>query len=189
MKKHLGWGNFKSWASSNKADKNSNDLSTMTGMCQAIDEFWDKLSVRCKQDQGGEKEMIYGTDISGSFFNENIQSDWNLNKFSERQSVIHTLPKDSHLIGIHTSLLFAGTNYSCFPLHAEDRYVAGINYNHWGAPKVWYTVHRKYEKEIRNLANGSIKKNECSNLLHHKCLLISPEALKKAGITYSVVRK
>lgn len=169
-----------------KGGENKYNLNRKRGLKKAIDGFWVGLEKRSSENH--KKEPIYyGTELPGSFFPDDLNI-WNLNKFTAKESLIHTLPKKDWLVGIHTPLLYVGMNYSSFGLHTEDRNLGAINYNHWGAPKIWYGINRKYEKDIPKLVNGCIKNNDCDNLTYHKGLLVSPIVLKNANIEYKVVK-
>lgn len=125
--------------------------------------------------------------MPGTFFPKTLKH-WNLSNIQEDESVIHMLPKDKWLDGIHNSYLYIGMRFSAFALHAENKYLSGASYNHHGAPKIWYAIKRSDRQKLIELANGSVDDNDCSHLLFHKSTMITPKALDEANITYKIVR-
>lgn len=59
------------------------------------------------------------------------------------------------LNGITTPYLYIGCFRSTFAWHTEDYDMASINYNHYGAPKIWYTIPKrdikKFTSFVKNL--------------------------------------
>ena len=72
---------------------------------------------------------------------------------------LNSLLKDGlnnkHLKGITTPYLYFGGLRTTFAWHVEDYNMASINYNHYGAPKIWYTIpkkdYKRFESFIKNL--------------------------------------
>lgn len=153
-----------------------------------IESYWTELADRCKNPTVWEnKPILYAAGISGSFFPKTVVG-FNPNNIDKDYSLIHTIGEDNFIEGIQTPMLYIGQDKSTFGMHAEDWYYSGMSYNHYGAPKIWYVVERKFRQQIIDLANNSIEgKEECDHLLMHKITTITPEAMDKAGIEYSIV--
>lgn len=186
--KKMSFGNFKK-LSGESGNKGSNfEIWDENEIKQEVEKYWKEMSARSEnRSDWEEKSFFYAPGISGSFFPDNV-SGFNPNKIDLKYSVIHKVDKEEYIDGIQTPMLYFGQKYSTFGMHAEDRYLSGMSYNLYGAPKVWYVVSRDNKDDIIDLANNSIEKNiDCSYLLQHKITTVSPEAMDLANINYSVV--
>lgn len=77
---------------------------------------------------------------------------------------------------------------SVFGYHIEDKNLASVNYNHFGAPKIWYVVYtKKGKRKLEKLVAASYPQMKCKHILRHKFTLISPETLDKHKIPYKKV--
>lgn len=186
VKAHLEPINFGEFKKKINWEGDEIDYSSEEAIKIGIDNFWDEIRKRSKNNHK-EKPLYYAADLPITFYPDDLDV-WNLNKFTAKDSVIHKMPKKDWLPGIHQSLVFVGMKNSCFGMHGEDRYLGAVSYNFWGAPKFWYGLHRKHEKDIIKFANGTIENNYCDNLLYHKCLLMSPNVLEEAKFEFSMVR-
>ena len=95
------------------------------------------------------------------------------------------------LEGINSPYLYFGSSRTMFAWHVEDYNMASINYQHYGAPKVWYGISpkvfffnlvtfqdfRKFENFVKR--KFPFKSLECSVFLRHKNILIDPYLIKK----------
>lgn len=157
------------------------------GVENCIADFWKMLAEATdNKKRVNRKPIYYAGDNPGTLFPDQLK-EWNLDKLTERDSIIHSLPRNKWNFTTHQSVMFAGGKNSCFAMHAEDRWLHAISYNHWGAPKVWYGIKRKYRYALLQGVTGCLEDNDCSNLLHHKTLFLSPNVLKEMKIAYSVV--
>lgn len=152
----------------------------------AINNFWMNMENRCNRKQKNKDPIIYGNDVPGSLFPDTVKL-WNLNKFTGKNSIIHMMPKKKWLPGIHKPYLYIGSKYSVFSLHAEDRFLQSINYNHFGAPKIWYGLYREHKDDIMMLTANCIKNTNCDNILYHKGILVSPTTMTEENLNYCVV--
>lgn len=77
---------------------------------------------------------LYGADIEGTLMDKNIP--WNL---SELDTIL-TEGLSNRLSGINVPYLYVGGWKTMFGWHKEDYDLYSINYLHYGAPKVWYSI-------------------------------------------------
>lgn len=89
---------------------------------------------------------LYGCDLKGSLFDDNVTSSWDLRKLDS--CLLDGLGKTT-LEGINNPYLYFGSFRTMFAWHVEDLNLASINYQHGGKPKYWYGISRKV---ISNLA-------------------------------------
>jgi jumonji domain-containing protein 2 len=73
---------------------------------------------------------------------------------------------------------------SFFAWHTEDVDLYSVNYLHFGAPKVWYTVPPKHRKRFESSMRSSVPElfMHCDQFLRHKELLASPMVLRSENI-------
>merc|ERR1719401_1007878 len=92
-----------------------------------------------------------------------------------------------HLPGVTSAYLYFGMWASTFCAHTEDMNLLSINYLHAGSPKYWYAVAQEDSKRFESLARShfSTAATECPEFLRHKCFLLSPTILRKAGIKFT----
>lgn len=120
----------------------------------------------------------YGADTSGSFF-EDCAGPWNLNKLS---SLLSRVPVS--IPGVTTSFLYFGMWKALFAWHIEDQNLHSINYLHFGASKVWYSVPPAHYRRVEALAAKLFPEDakQCPQFLRHKSCMISPTILLREGI-------
>lgn len=121
----------------------------------------------------------FGTD---EFYKETY---WNLNNIPCcPQSILRHVKVGIN--GINVPWVYYGNLFSTFCWHNEDNYLYSINYNHWGAPKVWYGVSNTkkdsegFEKVFKT--HLAMKMRELPDLLHHITTMFSPRLLQAANI-------
>lgn len=82
--------------------------------------------------------------------------------------------------------MYYGSLFTTFCWHNEDNNLYSINYNHMGAPKLWYGV-----PGTKECADGlekvfksylSMKMRDVPDLLHHITTMFSPRLLQNAGV-------
>ncbi|GMF94015.1 unnamed protein product [Aspergillus oryzae] len=83
---------------------------------------------------------LYGADMPGSLFDENITTSWNVARLPNLLDVL-----GQKVPGVNTAYLYLGMWKATFAWHLEDVDLYSINYIHFGAPKQWL-VH--YEGEF-----------------------------------------
>ena len=74
--------------------------------------------------------------------------------------------------------------YSTFCWHYEDLMLYSLNYNHYGKPKLWYSIpcddRTKFEKVVRNKIHLLIKKDP--NILLDIVTMINPTYLMQHNV-------
>ncbi|CCH63031.1 hypothetical protein TBLA_0J00310 [Henningerozyma blattae CBS 6284] len=92
----------------------------------------------------------------------------------------------SNISGVTIPWLYAGSLFSTFCWHLEDQYTLSINYQHEGAPKIWYSIPDyecdKFKKLLFNLTPDYFIKQP--DLLSQLITQISPysDIFKDSGI-------
>ncbi|XP_038147555.1 lysine-specific demethylase 4B isoform X1 [Cyprinodon tularosa] len=128
---------------------------------------------------------IYGADVSGSIYDEDIQ-EWNIGHLN---TLLDMVEQECGIVieGVNTPYLYFGMWKTTFAWHTEDMDLYSINYLHFGQPKSWYTVPPEHGKRLERLAQGFFPGSSqgCDAFLRHKMTLISPSILKKYGIPFN----
>lgn len=209
-----------------------------TTIVQMENHFWD--SKRMQQN-----EVLYGIDNHFSLFGDGCKM-WNLNKFTNKESLIHQVCNRTYLCylgrtylgriyvtmsipilfvqddvkmipGIHDPYLYIGQVFSSFAIHLEDGNLNSINYNHEGAPKLWYNMRNKISNgncavqywkknicvyfftfnryfvpesentKLEKLIETLHEKEQCCFEIRHKYFLIPPSVLREHNIQFARV--
>lgn len=146
-----------------------------------IESIWTSIKYRS---QMGEKhknvDLKYATDIEGSLMDDTVKR-WNINKFTPYQSLIHRMPHDEWMGGIHYSYLYVGTNATVFPFHVEDYNLNAINYLHLGSPKIWYGIAEQHRAAFEEFCKPLFPEvyGKCNAPLRHRTLLLDRNALNE----------
>ncbi|PLB43635.1 histone demethylase [Aspergillus steynii IBT 23096] len=124
---------------------------------------------------------MYGADMPGSLFDENITTSWNVAKLPNLLDVL-----GQKVPGVNTAYLYLGMWKATFAWHLEDVDLYSINYIHFGAPKQWYSISQedapRFEQAMKSIWTSDAK--SCDQFLRHKTYLVSPSLLKSQyGIT------
>ncbi|KAE8144233.1 hypothetical protein BDV25DRAFT_104771 [Aspergillus avenaceus] len=124
---------------------------------------------------------MYGADMPGSLFDENITTSWNVAKLPNLLDIM-----GQKVPGVNTAYLYLGMWKATFAWHLEDVDLYSINYIHFGAPKQWYSISQedapKFEQAMKSIWPSDAK--NCDQFLRHKTYLVSPNLLKSQyGIT------
>ncbi|MEM7675935.1 MAG: hypothetical protein AAF449_08025 [Myxococcota bacterium] len=94
--------------------------------------FWSSLA---------ESSPLYGSDVRGSLFvDEDEAGAWDLRRLD---SCLRDGMGSTVLDGINSPYLYFGSFRTMFAWHVEDYNMASINFQHFGAPKIWYGISRK----------------------------------------------
>ncbi|XP_072373318.1 lysine-specific demethylase 4C-like isoform X5 [Scyliorhinus torazame] len=130
---------------------------------------------------------IYGADVSGSLYDEDID-EWNISRLN---TILDVVAEESGIAieGVNTPYLYFGMWKTTFAWHTEDMDLYSINYLHFGGPKSWYAVPPEQGKRLERLAQGFFPSSSqgCDAFLRHKMTLISPSILKKYGIPFDKI--
>ncbi|XP_066131223.1 lysine-specific demethylase 4B isoform X4 [Saccopteryx bilineata] len=128
---------------------------------------------------------IYGADISGSLYDDDVVQ-WNIGNL---RTILDMVERECGTIieGVNTPYLYFGMWKTTFAWHTEDMDLYSINYLHFGEPKSWYAIPPEHGKRLERLAIGFFPGSSqgCDAFLRHKMTLISPIILKKYGIPFS----
>ncbi|XP_040896801.1 lysine-specific demethylase 4B isoform X2 [Toxotes jaculatrix] len=127
---------------------------------------------------------IYGADVSGSIYDEDIQ-EWNIGHLN---TLLDMVEQECGIVieGVNTPYLYFGMWKTTFAWHTEDMDLYSINYLHFGQSKSWYAVPPEHGKRLERLAQGFFPGSSqgCDAFLRHKMTLISPSILKKYSIPF-----
>ncbi|XP_026178760.1 lysine-specific demethylase 4B isoform X2 [Mastacembelus armatus] len=127
---------------------------------------------------------IYGADVSGSIYDEDIK-EWNIGHLN---TLLNMVEQECGIVieGVNTPYLYFGMWKTTFAWHTEDMDLYSINYLHFGQSKSWYSVPPEHGKRLERLAQGFFPGSSqgCDAFLRHKMTLISPSILKKYGIPF-----
>ncbi|XP_038146215.1 lysine-specific demethylase 4C isoform X1 [Cyprinodon tularosa] len=130
---------------------------------------------------------IYGADVSGSLYDEDIE-EWNIGHLN---SILDVIEEDCgvSIQGVNTPYLYFGMWKTTFSWHTEDMDLYSINYLHFGEPKSWYAIPPEHGKRLERLATGFFPNSfkGCEAFLRHKMTLISPSILRKYGIPFDKI--
>ena len=146
----------------------------------------------------GVAEVVYGADIQtgevGSGFPsvDTSHGDPGLLRYARAPANVCNMPFQQgsclrHVektTGISVPWLYFGMTLSAFCWHVEDHHFYSVNYHHLGDPKVWYSVPASHSAQLEALLQTKLPHLFASQpgLLHALVTLISPEALRQAGI-------
>ncbi|SMN21017.1 similar to Saccharomyces cerevisiae YJR119C JHD2 JmjC domain family histone demethylase specific for H3-K4 (histone H3 Lys4) [Maudiozyma saulgeensis] len=87
--------------------------------------------------------------------------------------------------GMTIPWVYVGSEFSTFCWHMEDQYTLSANYQHEGAPKVWYSIPdsscTKFQDYLVSSTPDLFLRQP--DLMHQLTSLVSPEVLTKNGIT------
>ncbi|XP_077439643.1 lysine-specific demethylase 4B [Vanacampus margaritifer] len=130
---------------------------------------------------------IYGADVSGSIYDEDIQ-EWNIGHLN---TLLDMVEQECGIVidGVNTPYLYFGMWKTTFAWHTEDMDLYSINYLHFGQSKSWYCIPPEHGKRLERLAQGFFPGSSqgCDAFLRHKMTLISPSILKKYSIPFDRV--
>ncbi|XP_051930444.1 lysine-specific demethylase 4B isoform X2 [Hippocampus zosterae] len=130
---------------------------------------------------------IYGADVSGSIYDEDIH-EWNIGHLN---TLLDMVEQECGIVidGVNTPYLYFGMWKTTFAWHTEDMDLYSINYLHFGQSKSWYCIPPEHGKRLERLAQGFFPGSSqgCDAFLRHKMTLISPSILKKYGIPFDRV--
>uniref|UniRef100_A0A674KG25 [histone H3]-trimethyl-L-lysine(9) demethylase n=1 Tax=Terrapene triunguis TaxID=2587831 RepID=A0A674KG25_9SAUR len=106
---------------------------------------------------------IYGADINGSIYDEDID-EWNI---AHLNTILDVVGEDCGISieGVNTPYLYFGMWKTTFAWHTEDMDLYSINYLHFGEPKSWYAIPPEHGKRLERLAQGNI-----FNISNQRCL-------------------
>ncbi|XP_029285313.1 lysine-specific demethylase 4B [Cottoperca gobio] len=127
---------------------------------------------------------IYGADVSGSIYDEDIQ-EWNIGHLN---TLLDMVEQECGIVieGVNTPYMYFGMWKTTFAWHTEDMDLYSINYLHFGQSKSWYAIPPEHGKRLERLAQGFFPGSSqgCDAFLRHKMTLISPSILKKYSIPF-----
>ncbi|XP_025939412.1 lysine-specific demethylase 4C isoform X19 [Apteryx rowi] len=93
---------------------------------------------------------IYGADINGSIYDEDIE-EWNI---AHLNTILDVVGEDCGISieGVNTPYLYFGMWKTTFAWHTEDMDLYSINYLHFGEPKSWYAIPPEHGRRLERLA-------------------------------------
>lgn len=157
-------------------------------------EFWRLI----ENNKGRSVEVIYGADIAtmevGSGFAKKgsdscppgqeryAESPWNVcNMPYNSESCLSHVEATT---GITVPWLYFGMTLSAFCWHVEDHSFYSVNYHHFGAPKVWYSIPASHSKQFEEVMRKRLPHlfHSQPDLLHSLVTILSPKVLQDEGI-------
>ena len=157
-------------------------------------EFWRLI----EDNKGRSVEVIYGADIAtmdvGSGFAKKgsascppgqeryAESPWNVcNMPYNSESCLSHVEATT---GITVPWLYFGMTMSAFCWHVEDHNFYSVNYHHFGAPKVWYSIPATHSKQFEEVMRKRLPHlfQSQPDLLHSLVTILSPKVLQDEGI-------
>ena len=113
---------------------------------------------------------LYGADNAVTIMN--TKSPWNLSHINS------TLSKGivRNISGVNQPYTYFGSWKSFFAWHKEDMDLYGINYLHYGKPKLWYCLAPDQEIAFEEYSRKLFPDNyyKCPEFMRHKTSLINP---------------
>ncbi|XP_025939413.1 lysine-specific demethylase 4C isoform X20 [Apteryx rowi] len=110
---------------------------------------------------------IYGADINGSIYDEDIE-EWNI---AHLNTILDVVGEDCGISieGVNTPYLYFGMWKTTFAWHTEDMDLYSINYLHFGEPKSWYAIPPEHGRRLERLAQVQLQTlNEVSQQFQNK---------------------
>ncbi|KAI9221323.1 JmjC domain, hydroxylase-domain-containing protein [Blastocladiella britannica] len=127
---------------------------------------------------------IYGAGVTTSLWpSDTVPADWNTRNLDKLLAQLH---RGAHgdWPGVNTPFLYFGSWRAAFPWHTEDTELYAINYLHFGAVKVWYSVgpddRAAFEGVMAELYPDEAA--VCPQFLRHKRSVVNPEVLHTRGV-------
>lgn len=135
----------------------------------------------------GGRPQRYAYLYDTSLFNDEIKKLNLKNLWNPLDQTYYTMAKEA---GVNRTMLMIAGSDTLFTWHNEDMDLASINYMHWGAPKYWVIVHRKFTDKFRKALIRDFASTEltpCKNPIKHKNYTTDLQWLEDNGIEYSIV--
>lgn len=88
------------------------------------------------------------------------------------------------ITGVMVPWLYVGSALSAFCWHLEDHGLCSVNYNHLGAPKVWYGVPANASDAVEDAVRDALPHllEDCPDLMHQLVTMLSPNEMVKRGV-------
>jgi histone demethylase JARID1 len=157
-------------------------------------EFWRLI----EDNKGRSVEVIYGADIAtmevGSGFAKKGSESCppNQERYATSPWNVCNMPYNSEsclshveaTTGITVPWLYFGMTMSAFCWHVEDHNFYSVNYHHFGAPKVWYSIPATHSKQFEEVMRRRLPHlfQSQPDLLHSLVTILSPKVLQDEGI-------
>jgi histone demethylase JARID1 len=158
-------------------------------------EFWRLI----ENNEGRSVEVIYGADIATMEVGSGFAKKGSDNSCPEGQERYATSPWNvcnmpynsesclSHVeatTGITVPWLYFGMTMSAFCWHVEDHNFYSVNYHHFGAPKIWYSIPATHSAQFEQVMRKRLPHlfQSQPDLLHSLVTILSPKVLQDEGI-------
>lgn len=139
--------------------------------------FWKTLLTR--------EPSWYGADLQGSLFADK-ETPWNV---SCLPNLLNRCALTKELPGVNSPYLYFGMYGATFAWHVEDMDLFSINYIHFGAPKLWYSVPQRHAERFETALAGYFPQDaqRCGQFLRHKSFTMSPSQLANDKIPVNML--
>ena len=87
---------------------------------------------------------------------------WNLQLLPRHPASTFSL-LEKRMPGVSEPMVYVGMAFSTFAWHVEDHFLYSINYNHMGAPKIWYGVPSLSSEAFEMVAEREILESSSHN--------------------------
>lgn len=189
----------KTWDESHARSSGGRLAADGSGLCEPLGDaeraraferwFWDVVDTEAET-----LNVEYANDLNtASAFpksGEYSTHPWNLNNIPHHETSLLRFMGEQ-VPGIDAPWVYLGMRFSTFCWHTEDNWMYSINYNHTGAPKLWYGVpgsaapllERAMKEAIPSLFEAD------PALLHKLVTLMPPTRLKSFGVPVVTTRQ
>jgi len=156
-------------------------------------EFWRLIEAKDSRSV----EVIYGADIAtmhvgSGFAKAGVNCPPGQEKYASSPWNVCNMPYNSEsclshveaTTGITVPWLYFGMTLSAFCWHVEDHNFYSVNYHHFGAPKVWYSIPATHSKQFEEVMRKRLPHlfQSQPDLLHSLVTILSPTILREEGI-------
>ena len=99
----------------------------------------------------------------------------------EASMLRHVYNGGEEIPGLTKPYIYVGTALSAFAWHTEDHHLYSINYHHFGAPKIWYTIPSSMASLFEEAALKEMHPalSSQADIMYQLVNILAPEKLRK----------